>query len=125
MSDRITPDFLYSIPGRYISSTRSIAVFVISTVSAEGVQRRADAKLEYCGRSSRKRLLPAKTQTQPDAESWARSLLQQLAAKVATDAFKSYLLEIILEKLREVVIVCLFNISDVSMQGCPFNSSQV
>ena len=45
----------------------------------------AEAMFPYCGRSSRKRLLHAKTLTHPAAESWPLRVLQQLAAKLATE----------------------------------------
>lgn len=62
-------------------------------------------------------LLQANTDTQPADESCPLKVLQQLAAKEATEALMSSLEEIILPKLLLVVMVCLWIISVVSMQG--------
>ena len=71
----------------------------------------------YCGRSSLKRLLQAKTDTQPAAETCPLRVLQQLAAKDVTEALRSSLEVIIFPKLLLVVMVCVRINSEVSMQG--------
>ena len=102
-----------------------MAILVISSVSAEGMLSLWLAMLKYCGKSSRKRLLHTKTLMRQVDESWLRRVLQQLAAKEATDALSSSFVEIILPKLRLVVMLWRLIISAVSMQGWPLSSSQV
>ena len=67
-------------------TTSSIAAAVISRVSADGTESFFVAIFPYCGRSSRKRLLQANTDTQEAEDPCPLRVLQQLAAKDATEA---------------------------------------
>ena len=70
-------------------------------------------------------MLQANTDTQEAEDPCPLRVLQQLAAKEATEALRSSLEDIIFPKLLLVVMVCLLMISAVSMQGYPFSSIQV